>query len=62
MAEKRGYGIGLQCYFEGRRELFRGLAIDKLEKDWVAYPVIRLDLSNGKYYALVVKQLTNYRQ
>jgi len=42
----------LKCYFEGRRELFSGLAIDGLEKEWVAYPVIRLDLSSGKYYEL----------
>ncbi len=42
----------LRCYFEGRKELFRGLAIDSLEKEWVQYPVIRLDLSNGKYYAI----------
>ncbi len=40
----------LQAYFEGRRELFRGLAIEQLEKEWTRYPVIRLDLSNGKYY------------
>ena len=40
----------LKAYFEGRKELFKGLAIDQLEKDWVKYPVIRLDLSNGKYY------------
>ena len=24
----------LKCYFEGKKELFKGLAIDKLEKDW----------------------------
>ena len=42
----------LQCYFEGRRELFKGLAIEQLEKEWIQYPVIRLDLSNGKYYEL----------
>ncbi len=40
----------LRCYFEGRKELFEGLAIYELEKDWKKYPVIRLDLSNGKYY------------
>jgi len=40
----------LQCYFEGRKELFKGLAIEKLETEWIQYPVIRLDLSNGKYY------------
>ena len=42
----------LQCYFEGRKELFKGLAIEKLEKEWIQYPVIRLDLSIGKYYDL----------
>lgn len=40
----------LKAYFEGRRELFKGLAIDSMETEWVQYPVIRLDLSNGKYY------------
>ena len=40
----------LQCYFEGRKELFEGLYIYNKEKDWKKYPVIRLDLSNGKYY------------
>ena len=42
----------LKAYFEGRKELFKGLAIDQLEKDWIKYPVIRLDLSSGKYYEL----------
>ncbi len=42
----------LQAYFEGRKELFKGLAIEKLEKEWTAYPVIYLDLSCGKYYSL----------
>lgn len=42
----------LQAYFEGKRELFKGLAIEHLEKDWTVYPVIRLDLSSGKYYSL----------
>ena len=40
----------LRCYFEGRKELFEGLAIYDVEKEWKKYPVIRLDLSNGKYY------------
>ena len=40
----------LRCYFEGRKELFEGLAIYDLEKEWKKYPVIRLDLSNGKYF------------
>jgi len=40
----------LRCYFEGRKELFEGLYICDKEKEWKKYPVIRLDLSNGKYY------------
>ena len=35
----------LQAYFEGRKELFEGLKIMQLEKDWKPYPVIRLDMS-----------------
>lgn len=41
----------LRCYFEGRKELFEGLAIFKLEKEWKEHPVIRIDLSRGKYYS-----------
>ncbi len=40
----------LACYFEGRKELFKGLYIYDKEKEWKKYPVIRLNLSNGKYY------------
>ena len=40
----------LRCYFEGRKELFEGLYIYDKETEWKKYPVIRLDLSNGKYY------------
>ena len=40
----------LRCYFEGRKELFEGLAIYDLEKEWKKYPVIHLNLSNGKYF------------
>lgn len=40
----------LRCYFEGRKELFEGLYIYNKEKEWKKYPIIRLDLSNGKYY------------
>ena len=40
----------LQTYFEGRKELFEGLAIEQMEKEWTHYPVIRIDLSLGKYY------------
>ncbi len=37
----------LQAYFEGNRELFEGLKIMELEKDWTKRPVIRLDMSRG---------------
>ena len=37
----------LQCYFEGRKELFEGLKIMNMEKNWVKRPVIRLDMSRG---------------
>ena len=37
----------LQAYFEGKRELFEGLKIMELEKEWVKRPVIRLDMSRA---------------
>ena len=37
----------LQCYLEGRRELFHGLAIEALEREWTSYPVLHFDLSGG---------------
>ena len=39
----------LHYYFDGRRDLFKGLAIDQLEKDWVKYPVLHFDMSLGKH-------------
>ena len=35
----------LRSYFEGRKDLFEGLAIEQLEKDWVQYPVLHFSLS-----------------
>ena len=35
----------LQAYFGGRKDLFEGLAMAQLEKDWVQYPVLRFDMS-----------------
>lgn len=37
----------LEAYFQGRRELFEGLAINDLESEWTSYPVLRLDMSVG---------------
>ena len=39
----------LENYFLGRKELFRGLAIDSLEKEWNTYPVFHVDF-NGKEF------------
>ena len=39
----------MEAYFSGRKELFSGLAIDSLEKEWKEYPVLHLDLSGASY-------------
>ena len=54
LARPRRFGKSLlvstmQSYFEGKRELFKGLAIEKLEKDWTEYPVLHFDMSGGKH-------------
>ena len=38
----------LKCIFEGRRELFKGLKIEKKRYDWKTYPVVMLDMSKAK--------------
>ena len=45
----------LQSYFEGKKELFKGLAIEELEKEWTAYPVLHFDMSGGKHMATYLK-------
>jgi hypothetical protein len=39
----------LNAYFSGKKELFKGLAIEKLENDWIEYPVLHLDLNTSEY-------------
>lgn len=39
----------LHAYFEGKRELFEGLAISELEQKWETYPILHLDLNPQKY-------------
>ena len=39
----------LEAYFQGKKELFEGLAVEKLEKDWIKYPILHLDLNIEKY-------------
>ncbi len=39
----------LEAYFLGKKELFKGLAMEGLEKDWTTSPVLHLDLNARKY-------------
>ncbi|MCQ2195680.1 MAG: ATP-binding protein [Paludibacteraceae bacterium] len=39
----------LEAYFLGQKDLFKGLAIDSLETEWIEYPVFHLDFSGGDY-------------
>ena len=49
----RRFGKSLLCstlkyYFQGRRDLFQGLALDRLETEWIQYPVLHFDMSRAK--------------
>ncbi|MBR1375981.1 MAG: AAA family ATPase, partial [Cardiobacteriaceae bacterium] len=39
----------LEAYFQGKKELFEGLEIEKLEKEWKKFPVLRFDMSGKRY-------------
>ena len=39
----------LHSYFSGRKDLFQGLAMERLEKDWIEYPVLHFDMSMAKH-------------
>ena len=39
----------MEAYFRGKRELFKGLAIEQLEKDWKEYPILHIDLNSRRY-------------
>ena len=39
----------LEAYLQGKKELFTGLAVERLEKDWIKYPILHLDLNIEKY-------------
>ena len=47
-----------RSYFEGKKELFEGLAIEKLEKEWNEYPVLHFSLAGGKH--MEKEQLERY--
>ena len=58
----------MRYYFEGRHDLFEGLAIDTLEKEWKKRPVIYLDLSRGRtidlgaLHSMINRNLAEYEQ
>ena len=39
----------LEAYFQGKKELFEGLAIAEKETEWAEYPILHLDLNTAKY-------------
>ena len=45
-------------YFSGKKELFKGLAIEKLEKEWTEYPVLHFSMASGKH--MEKEQLEEY--
>ena len=58
----------LEAYFQGRRELFAGLAIAELEREWAQYPVLHVDFSGvnysrkGKLEAILRDVLSSWEQ
>ena len=48
----------MQSYFEGKKDLFQGLAMEKLEKDWTEYPVLHFSMAMGKH--MEKEQLERY--
>lgn len=51
----------LKCYFEARKELFKGLKLAALETEWVKYPVLKFDMScvNSKSISVAKSELDN---
>lgn len=39
----------LECYFKGRKHLFKGLAMERLEKEWKVYPVFHIDFNGHNF-------------
>lgn len=51
----------LEAYFQGKKKLFKGLAMEQLEKDWVEYPVFHIDFSGADYTnpSMLMERLNN---
>ncbi len=39
----------MEAYFQGKRELFKGLALEQLETEWNEYPILHIDLNTGNF-------------
>ena len=39
----------MEYYFSGKKDLFKGLALENLEKEWIEYPVIKISFGRGSY-------------
>ena len=52
----------LQSYFEGKKDLFKGLTIEQLEDKWESYPVLRFDLSAANFdnQDVLIKKISSY--
>ncbi len=52
----------LEAYFSGKKDLFNGLAMEQLEKEWTVYPVLHIDFSRTKYTTIedLQEQLNPY--
>ena len=58
----------LEAFFQGERELFQGLAVERLETEWVKHPILHLDLNVKKYesgddlYKILNRHLEKWEQ
>ncbi|MBR2199245.1 MAG: AAA family ATPase [Bacteroidales bacterium] len=66
LARPRRFGKSLLCntlrsFFEGKKELFEGLKIYDLEKDWIKYPILYIPLASGNFAkeGILYKRLSN---
>jgi hypothetical protein len=54
--------MNLRYYFSGKKDLFNGLAMETLEKEWAVYPVLHIDFSVSKYMtAEALSAVINYQ-
>ena len=57
-----------EAYFQGRKDLFEGLAIAELEKNWLSHPILHIDLNTANYreegslYAVLNDHISNWEE